>query len=305
MGEPGPAAANLPALSDDARRWTRWLAPLGSLALLVLSAHQALKLGPEQVKAAFAAPGFVAAILALYLVPPAADWLIFRRLWNLPARGIPVILAKRIVNELFVSYAGELYFYLWARRCLTNPVASFGAVKDVNILSAVAGASFALVLLLPALPHMSALGFGRFAPALAWSSLGMLGVSLTIFILARRLFTLSRPKVLEVLAIHLVRLAAGVGLCAWAWSLALPQVPIGAWLALSALRLLVALVPVAPNRELLFAGLTGVVAARGGDVAGIVALTATTLAALHLVAGLGVGAVLLVFPERAPLRSAP
>ena len=84
--------------------------------------------------------------------PPTFDWLIFRRLWGLPAAGLAALIKKRVANEVVVGYSGEAYFYVWARARLKMVAAPFGAVKDVTILSAIAGNAITLAMLAVALP---------------------------------------------------------------------------------------------------------------------------------------------------------
>ncbi|MFX8381742.1 hypothetical protein ABTL77_20290, partial [Acinetobacter baumannii] len=79
---------------------------------------------------------------------PFADWVIFRRLWGIPASGIFPLLKKLIGNELLpINYVGEVYFYDWARRHVKIDASPFGAVKDVAILSALAGNVVTVIML--------------------------------------------------------------------------------------------------------------------------------------------------------------
>ena len=53
--------------------------------------------------------------------------------------GLIALHKKRISNEVLLGYSGEAYFYAWARQRSQMVAAPFGAVKDVSILSAIAG----------------------------------------------------------------------------------------------------------------------------------------------------------------------
>jgi hypothetical protein len=59
---------------------------------------------------------------------------------------------KRISNEVLLGYSGEAYFYAWARQRTQMVAAPFGAVKDVTILSAIAGNAITLIMMIAALP---------------------------------------------------------------------------------------------------------------------------------------------------------
>ncbi|MGO8609832.1 hypothetical protein ACC848_43530, partial [Rhizobium johnstonii] len=50
------------------------------------------------------------------------------------------------------GYSGEAYFYAWARSRARMVAAPFGAVKDVSILSAIAGNTITLTLFAFAVP---------------------------------------------------------------------------------------------------------------------------------------------------------
>ncbi|MCI1142015.1 hypothetical protein MOP88_06395 [Sphingomonas sp. WKB10] len=51
-----------------------------------------------------------------------------------------------------MGYSGEAYFYAWARQRAQLVAAPFGAVKDVSILSAIAGNAVTLAMIAIALP---------------------------------------------------------------------------------------------------------------------------------------------------------
>ncbi|OYZ85254.1 MAG: hypothetical protein B7Y00_08155 [Sphingomonadales bacterium 17-56-6] len=60
--------------------------------------------------------GFWLIFACYYASAPFADWVIFRRLWSIPAAGFFALVRKLIGNELLLGYVGELYFYSWARK---------------------------------------------------------------------------------------------------------------------------------------------------------------------------------------------
>src|SRR5690606_9781177 len=93
-----------------------------------------------------------------YLVTPASEWVIYHRLWSIPAEGMIALLRKRVANEIVLGYLGEVYFYAWVRRTgLITRSAPFGAIKDVAILSALTGNAVTLAMLAAALPFFGLL----------------------------------------------------------------------------------------------------------------------------------------------------
>ena len=280
------ARAGLPGLSPARRRWSRWLSQAFSVAMLVAVLLQLRHVAPGQWREALPdTPLFWPALLALYLIQPAADWAVFHRLWRLPAAGLPILLGKRIANELLM-YSGEAYFYLWARRRVGLTTAPFGAIKDVNILSAMVGNLAALILLLAVWPLLSGQLAAYASPAIG-SAVVMLAVSAAILLASRRLFTLSHAQRVEVSLIHLLRLSGEVLLWAALGLLALPETPPSLWLALSAFRLLIARLPFVPHKDLLFATLAALLMGKQQAVVAFVAMSSVAMLGLHLVFGLG------------------
>jgi hypothetical protein len=301
--QPIAPLASLPRLGPARRRWSRWLSQAVSLALLLAVHMQWRQVAPSLWREALPdTPLFWLALVALYLVQPAADWVVFRRLWRLPPGGLPILLGKRIANELLM-YSGEAYFYLWARRRAGLTTAPFGAIKDVNILSAMVGNLAALLLLLAVWPFLSG-PLGAYAGPAVGSAVAMLAVSGAILLASRRLFTLSRPQRVEVSLVHLARLTAEVVLWAELGLLALPETPASLWLALSAFRLLVARLPFVPHKDLLFASLAALLLGTRQDVVAFVAMSSVAMLGLHLVFGLALAVWTFVLDAK-PDAAAP
>jgi hypothetical protein len=295
---------DLPQLSLPRNAWQGWAIRGVSLLLLLAVLFQLRTTSPAELQAALPdSPWFAPVLLGLYLALPVADWVIFRRLWGLPLAGLPVLLRKRISNELLLVYSGEAYFYLWARRRTNLTNAPFGTIKDVNILSALVGNFVALGLLLLAYPLMAHLAMGRFAGAAVASAGVMLAGSALILLFSRRLFTLSRRELVMVSVVHSVRLLCTTFLAALLWHLALPEAPIGLWFVLSSLRALVSRLPLVPNKEMLFATIAVFLIGNDQEVGALIAMTSTAMLGLHLLFG-GVLAISGLFerdgPERGP-----
>ncbi|WP_443025583.1 hypothetical protein [Sphingomonas sp. PB4P5] len=230
-------------------------------------------------------PWFYVAFTLLYFSPPTGDWIIFRRLWGIPLiGGMIALLKKRIANEVVVGYSGEAYFYAWARARSHMVAAPFGAVKDVSILSAIAGNAITLAMIAVALPlgyHL--LHASGYVPEIAGSVLVVLGTSLPFLVFSRRVFSLPRGSLWWVFMVHCLRLIAGSTLIAIAWHFALPSVPIGMWLFLAAARLLVSRLPLVPNKDLLFATFAILVIGQDQALSELIAFTAALMLLYHVV----------------------
>lgn len=290
--DPDADPSQIPALPHGVQ-WGSWA---GALLAVGLSAAALLQLRGASAEA-FAAlkelsPAFWVVFLALYLTQPVADLVIFRRLWRLPFRGFGVMLRKVVINEVLFGYSGELYFYVWARRKAGLSSAPFGAIKDVNILSALGGNVLTLIML-----PISAIGVKHvdlvreLGPAL-WPGLALVALTFGVLLFSRRVFSLTRKELNFVATIHAIRLVASSLLTLWLWSLALPQVALGVWLVLLTSRMLLARLPFVANKDLVFANL--VLVLFGADSP--TALVLATLALITLVTHLAV-TVLVSLPD--------
>ena len=298
------AHLDLPALKPERKLWSTWLSRVLSGALLIALVLQLGQIDAKQLHNALPQNlWFLPVLLALYFALPIADWIIFRRLWALPTSGFFILLAKRIGNEVLISYSGEVYFYLWARKRTDLIAAPFGAIKDVNILSALAANLVALLLLLLTYPFLSQLHLGVYTDTSVICAAAMLMLSFVILFFSRRVFTLERTQLWWIFGVHILRLSAGVLLCALLWFIILPGPHFGFWLVLSMVRLLVGRLPFLPNKEALFAVIAIFLVGQDSAVSTLITLTATAILALHILfaAMLGASALLLrnrdIFPE--------
>lgn len=228
-------------------------------------------------------PLFYLAFALLYASLPLADFVIFRRLWRIPAAGLVALNNKRIANDVVLGYAGEAYFYAWARARSAMVAAPFGAVKDVSILSAIAGNMMTLAMIMLALPFSGAFLKPHEINALVGSIVILIAMSLPFFVFSKRVFSLPRRLLWWVFWVHAARLITGTALLGLAWALALPGVPIEQWLLLSAARLLVSRLPFVPNKDLVFANFAILLIGQGNDLANVVAFTAALTLVVHAV----------------------
>lgn len=229
-------------------------------------------------------PRFYLFSVLLYLSLPTGDYIIFRRLWGLPLAGLGALVKKRIANEVVLGYAGEAYFYAWSREHARNVTAPFGAVKDVSILSALAGNAITLAMVAIVLP----LGHALLTPAMLtkveWSSAFTVVICLPFLLFAKRVFSLPRHDLWWIFAVHCTRLCAGSLLIALAWHFALPSVSVAMWLFLAAGRLLVSRLPLVPNKDLIFANLAIVLIGHGQRLSDLVAMSAAVTLLINVAA---------------------
>jgi hypothetical protein len=207
-------------------------------------------------------------------IQPVADFLIFRGLWPIPMSGLGALFRKSASNELLFGYSGELQFYLWARRHASVPGSPFGAVRDVAVLSALAGNVVTIALLLAAIALPGPLEFGAMSPHVLWSGVLLVASSMAVMLFRRRLLAVSRAQFWRIGAIHLVRSLAMTAMIGLLWAMVVPGVSPGWWLLLAAGRQFVTRLPFLPNKDVVFAGLAAGMLHGAPDVAETVALVA-------------------------------
>ena len=234
-------------------------------------------------------PAFWLAFAAFYLINPVGDWMIFRRLWRVGPSGFFALMRKQVYNELVLGYLGEAHFYAWAKRHIgarQHAGASvFGVVKDVALLSALAGNLFTIILMVVMWPQLSeVLSGGGLGDVLL--SLGVvLGLSAVVLALRGKVFSLGLRTNAITFAVHFARTILKTGLGALIWHLMLPEVALGWWLVAATLRQMVMRLPLVSNKDLLFAGLAVLTLGDQPQIAGTMALTAALLMVTHVIVG--------------------
>ncbi|TCP93089.1 hypothetical protein C8J42_102870 [Sphingomonas sp. PP-CE-1A-559] len=293
-------APKLPLKTIEVRKGivARGLMPLLSAAILVAALWQLRYLDVRGVIAMVPrSPLFWLLFTAGYLALPASEWVIYRRLWNLPPRGFLALLRKRISNEIIAGYSGELYFYAWARRHASLVGTPFGAIKDVSILSAVVANVCTLVLAAVSWQSLVALNLGTDAKVMIVSAASIALPSVVALVMRKRLFTLPRDELGRIAVIHLLRIVATTVLAAALWAVALPAAPLAWWLVLATLRLLVSRLPLLPNKDIVFAGLVAFTVGQASNVAAMLTMIAALWLVTHLLLGAALTAVELFNPE--------
>lgn len=230
-------------------------------------------------------------MLLLYLVQPAFDFVVFRRLWKLPLAGFKALLRKNVINEVVLGYSGEAFLYVWARRSANAVIAPFAAIKDVNIVSALLGNLLTLALAAASLAELRDLEFARrLGPAL-WSGLIPMMISVGVLVFGRRVFSLRPAQLAFVGGVCGLRLVAWTALTVLIWRMALPHVAPGLWIVLLAIRCLVSRIPLISNKDLVFGNLMLLVLGAHSSVAVLLAALAFVTLVLHLAVIVGLGGV--------------
>ena len=266
--------------------WFRWAGPILSIAIIVAVADA---LGRRDLIALWhmtpSAPAFWIGVVVFLSIQPIADFLIFRGLWPLPMAGLAALFRKSASNELLFGYSGELQFYLWARRHAPIPGSPFGAVRDVAVLSALAGNVVTIALLLAAIALPGDLEFGSMGHSVMWSAIVLVGSSMAIMLFRRRLLAVPRAQFRRIGAIHLARSVAMTLMIGLLWAMVVPSVSPGWWLLLAAARQFVTRLPFLPNKDLVFAGVAAEMLKSVPNVAETVALVAGVIFAGQVLIG--------------------
>ena len=286
-------------------RVARWAGTALSLAVLVAVGMAIGSFDIARIADRIPAhPLFWIAFVATYLLTPGCEWLIYRRIWRLPAAGIAPLLGKQVANEVLLGYSGEAQFYLWARRHAGLSGSPFGAIKDVAVLSALAGNLATLVMMVAMAPLLSTIVAGTAARTFAVSVMVVVLSSLAMFALRGRLFSLAATQLRFIFGVHSLRTVVSIGLTATMWSLMLPGVGLHWWLALATIRLMLSRLPLLPNKDIMFSGLTLLLLGRDAEITAVMTVMASLMLGAHLIVGIAVAAGAALRPERADLPAA-
>ena len=258
-----------------------------SLLVIIAALYQAQKVElSEVVQLIPTSPVFWVLFVMSYLAGPVSEWIIFRRLWGVGTNAFAALVRKLIYNELLVGYLGEVYFYGWARKNLKLVATPFGAVKDVAVLSAIAGNVMTLVFLAAAFPLIRLLPLQDHAAAIGWSLAFVIGSSLVVMLWRRSIFSLERAELKLVILVHVARILASTGLSAALWHLVLPDVALGWWLILATIRLLISRLPFVPNKDVVFAGVAVLALGTEVQLAALMTMMAALILITHVLIGL-------------------
>jgi hypothetical protein len=281
-----PAAPPLREQDRGGRPWTRIATTALSLLVIAAALYQARGVHFADVRALVTpSPLFWMTFVAAYLCTPVSEWIIYRRLWGIGPEAIAPLLRKQVYNELLLGYLGEAYFYNWARNDLKLATTPFGAVKDVAVMSAIAGNAMTVMLVALAAPFAGLLDLGHHAGQFGWSLAIVMVTSTALLLFRGRIFSLEGADLRFVFGVHIGRILAAAGLGALMWHLVLPQIPLAWWLVLVAVRMLISRLPLVPNKDVVFAGIAVFAIGRDLQIGELLTLMAALILTLHIVVG--------------------
>jgi hypothetical protein len=286
-----PLAGDPKPLEKQGGNFTRYLGRAISLAVLVAIVLQLRNIDFAHVWSIVpTSPLFWLVFVVNYMVGSVGDWIIFKRLWNIPASGILALLRKQISNTLLFGYIGEVYFYDWARKRADIVGSPFGAVKDVAIMSAVMGNVVTLLSLALAWPLILQRNMGFRPDLIIYSMLFLIGSTLAIFVFRSRVFSLPWKELRFIALVHFLRIIVGLATTGTAWHLALPTVDLSWWVVLSVASMLLGRLPFISNKDFAFAALAVFLIGHDADIPALMTMMASLILATHVI----LGAVLMV-----------
>jgi hypothetical protein len=198
--------------------------------------------------------GFYIIWLALYLQLPFTEWLIYRRLWDLPAmNGLLPLLQKRTLNQDVATLSGEVYLFFWARKRLNiSHKRAVGAIKDNLVAASVACWTAILLLLTLTAPSLLTAFQTDHASLVAIAVVAIVGLGIVLVARFRHVvFTLTGRQVLALVAIHMGRyLVLVFCLQVLQWWVVVPDAPLSLLLGMLLLMTAFERIPFLPARDL-------------------------------------------------------
>jgi hypothetical protein len=239
-------------------KWLRVLFVLGVVAYLIV---RLTAIGWADVWISLPrTPWFYVLFFVMFFALPVSELAVYRLIWGASVlRSFPVFVRKRAYNSAIIGYSGELYLYLWAKQHVgLQGRRVFSTIKDNNVLSTLASTSLTVLMLLAlvltgqvnAVIHADS---GLMSYITVTAIIGALLVTVAIRF-RRRIISLTADRALAVLAIHVIRMLAVLGLQAAQWSVVLTLVPFRTWLVFLTAQMVLTRIPFLPNKDLIFLG---------------------------------------------------
>jgi hypothetical protein len=207
-------------------------------------------------------PWFYILFVGIYLAIPVAELVTYRTMrWRIPFwRGLPMFVRKRVYNYAVMSYSGEAYMFMWAKRHLDlRGRHLLSMIKDNNLLSGLASNSFTLLLvgiffatgqiktILNASPDT-----GTYVAATV-----VVGGLMVLLVLGlnRRIMSVPFPMAVRITAVHATRVVAVLVMQAAQWAVVFPEVPFLTWVFFLTAQMVLTRLPFLPNQDLMMVGL--------------------------------------------------
>lgn len=205
-------------------------------------------------------PLFYLFFLLLYFLLPLTEILIYRITWSYDVRrSVSAFIKKRIYNKDVFGYAGEVYFFSWARKNVDLPDGTLlKTVRDNNIISSAASTLIALVLLGIFL-YVGKLPITDVFPNQSLGYLiGVGGLTVVLVLVGLRfrkyIFTMAIRTALLIFAIQCLRLILGQTLQIAQWVVVMPNIELSVWFTFAAISIILTRIPFLPNHMLVFMG---------------------------------------------------
>ncbi len=207
-------------------------------------------------------PVFFLLFVLLYIRAPLFDLLCYRVIWtfNLWSAFLAFVV-KRVFNSDILGFSGEVYFFTWAKKNVPlRGLELAKGIRDQTILSSVAALmmTFGLV---GAAAFVVDLNIDEwFKQQSVWYLAAVFAASSVVGLIAlcfrSYLFSMSPGVATSVLSLHFCRLLIGKALTIAMWSVAMPDVALHVWVMYAALAMVVSRIPLIPNRDIIFLGLS-------------------------------------------------
>jgi hypothetical protein len=228
----------------------------------------------------------------MYFVIPVSELLSYRLMnWPVGLSSLPMFVRKRVYNYAVMSYSGEAYMFLWAKRHLNfRGRQILSMVKDNNLLSGLASNSFTLLLVAAFFATGQLDTITRAEPdAGAYIAATVLvGILMVLVVLGlnRRIMGTPFPMAAKVTAVHAGRVILVLLLQTAQWAVVFPHVPFLTWLLFLTAQMVMTRLPFLPNQDLMTVGLamslTHYVDAPEAAVAGMFLVSGALFQAVNL-----------------------
>ena len=229
-------------------------------------------------------PWFYVLFVLLYVSLPVAETLMYRVTWKYDVlRAFPAFIKKRIYNRDVVGYAGEVYFFTWAKDHAGVPKREAAeTIRDNNILSSVSSTlvsvgMLALFLSAGRLSLESLIG----RPTMAWFVIAALLIAVLVLVwtrFRRFLFSMKWKHAGIIFGIQVGRLVIGQMLQIGQWAVVMPDVSLDIWFTYAAISIILTRIPFLPNQQLIFTslgiGLSGELGVAKAAVSGMLIMAA-------------------------------
>lgn len=229
-------------------------------------------------------PLFYILFLLLYFSLPVAESVIYRVTWRFDVvRAFPAFIKKRVYNRDVIGYAGEVYFFDWARKQIGLSKREIAeTIRDNNIISSVSSTLVSIVLLAVFL-SVGELSLERLLgkQSLTWILVGLAGliVLIPVWVKFRRfLFSMRLKPAATIFGIQIGRLLLGQVLQIGMWAVVMPDIGLSVWFTYAAVSIILTRIPFLPNQMLIFTsiglGLSGSMSVPQAPLAGMLVVSA-------------------------------